>query len=159
VLVPGAGRALDLTGKWRFTIPSVPAQIVPVTQSGNSLSLVYAGLSFSGTVTSAGPFTNYSVTASMPPSLMAGIAGRIMPSGNLLDGRAVAFSPPMSTVVSRLVGTRCTCDDGNTANGDGCDAECRVEPCWTCTGDPSTCLPAQEGSACEDGSACTTGET
>jgi len=57
------------------------------------------------------------------------------------------------------VATRCTCDDGNTTSGDGCDTECRVEPCWTCTGDPSVCTPAAESSACEDGSACTTGET
>ncbi|HTL34569.1 MAG TPA: EGF domain-containing protein, partial [Kofleriaceae bacterium] len=31
------------------------------------------------------------------------------------------------------------CDDGNTANGDGCDSFCRVEQGWTCSGEPSTC--------------------
>ena len=67
--------------------------------------------------------------------------------------------PPSSFQVAALFATRCTCDDGNTANGDGCDARCRIEPCWTCAGDPSVCAPASDGSACEDGSLCTTGET
>jgi hypothetical protein len=41
-----------------------------------------------------------------------------MPSGNLLDGRAVSLVLPGGDVfVSSLVATRCTCDDGNTANG------------------------------------------
>ncbi len=31
------------------------------------------------------------------------------------------------------------CDDGNTSAGDGCDAACQLEPCFTCTGEPSTC--------------------
>lgn len=31
------------------------------------------------------------------------------------------------------------CDDGNTTPGDGCDASCRIEPCWACGGEPSVC--------------------
>lgn len=31
------------------------------------------------------------------------------------------------------------CDDGNTANGDGCSAACRVEPGAFCFGQPSVC--------------------
>jgi cysteine-rich repeat protein len=31
------------------------------------------------------------------------------------------------------------CDDGNTASGDGCSATCQIEPCYTCTGQPSVC--------------------
>ncbi len=31
------------------------------------------------------------------------------------------------------------CDDGNTSPGDGCDAACRLEPCFSCAGEPSTC--------------------
>ena len=26
------------------------------------------------------------------------------------------------------------CDDGNTANGDGCSAECKIEPYYECKG-------------------------
>jgi len=35
------------------------------------------------------------------------------------------------------------CDDGNTTNGDGCDATCQIEPCWACGGEPSVCELAQ----------------
>lgn len=31
------------------------------------------------------------------------------------------------------------CDDGNTADGDGCSAACAVESGWSCGGDPSNC--------------------
>ena len=31
------------------------------------------------------------------------------------------------------------CDDGALQDGDGCSAECRVEPGWTCEGVPSVC--------------------
>ena len=34
-----------------------------------------------------------------------------------------------------------TCDDANTAIGDGCTAECTVETGWTCVGMPSQCDP------------------
>jgi cysteine-rich repeat protein len=128
---------------------------VPVTQTGSTLSFVLSGLPFSGSLSAAGGFTNYEVSAGNP--VIAVISGRFMPSGNLFDGRAVDAGFPPS--VSGVVATRCTCDDGNATSGDGCDAECRVEPCWTCTGDPSVCTPAAEDGACEDGSACTTGET
>jgi cysteine-rich repeat protein len=153
VLAPGAAGALDLTGKWRFTGLGSP-QILQVTQSGSSLSF---GI-FTGTVTPGGPFATYSVGFSSPP-LQAGIGGRIMPSENLLDGRSVFSSGPGMFQLGAVVATRCTCDDGNALDGDGCNAECRVEPCWVCTGDPSVCTPASHGSGCEDGNACTTGET
>ena len=159
VLVPGGVNAIDLTGKWRFGSPGVSVvQLSQVTQSGSTLSFSLGDFAFSGTVSTGGPFATFEVTASDPPA-MAGIDGRIMPSGNLLDGRAVTFFPSSGYSVGGLVATRCTCDDGNTTNGDGCDAECRVEPCWTCAGDPSVCTPVADGSACEDGSACTSGET
>lgn len=31
------------------------------------------------------------------------------------------------------------CDDGNTANGDGCSSTCQVEPGGSCSGQPSVC--------------------
>lgn len=33
------------------------------------------------------------------------------------------------------------CDDGNIWSGDGCSQACAVEPGYTCTGAPSTCMP------------------
>jgi len=46
------------------------------------------------------------------------------------------------------------CDDGNTDSGDGCDSGCGVEPCYSCSGEPSTCAPLGDGSACDDGLFC-----
>jgi cysteine-rich repeat protein len=43
------------------------------------------------------------------------------------------------------------CDDGNAAAGDGCGAACRVETCFTCAGEPSSCAPI---TACADGDGC-----
>jgi cysteine-rich repeat protein len=33
------------------------------------------------------------------------------------------------------------CDDNNTDDGDGCDANCQLETGWSCTGSPSNCNP------------------
>ncbi|MDO8668894.1 MAG: LamG-like jellyroll fold domain-containing protein [Candidatus Buchananbacteria bacterium] len=33
-----------------------------------------------------------------------------------------------------------TCDDGNGFSGDGCSNVCAIEPNWTCSGLPSTCI-------------------
>jgi cysteine-rich repeat protein len=64
---------------------------------------------------------------------------------------------------SEVLGTRCgngvldpgeQCDDGNNANGDGCDAFCHIETCYICSGQPSACAPAPNGSPCDDGDPC-----
>src|SRR5262249_35626825 len=44
--------------------------------------------------------------------------------------------------------------DGNRASGDGCSAQCKVEPCRTCSGQPSVCRPAVDGTSCSDGLFC-----
>ena len=37
------------------------------------------------------------------------------------------------------------CDDGNTEDGDGCNAICEVEAGFVCTGDPSSCTASSGG--------------
>jgi cysteine-rich repeat protein len=54
--------------------------------------------------------------------------------------------------------TRCECYDANATNGDGCTAECQIEPCFTCTPEPSVCSPSADAAACDDRNDCTTGE-
>lgn len=67
------------------------------------------------------------------------------------------------------------CDDGNVTPGDGCRADCTVEVCGDGIKDPqetcddgntadgdccaSTCTPEPDGNPCDDGNACTLGET
>jgi len=43
------------------------------------------------------------------------------------------------------------CDDANTASGDGCSSDCRVESCQVCTGEPSECYYACEGCCLSSG--------
>ncbi len=52
-----------------------------------------------------------------------------------------------------------TCDDGDVDAGDGCSALCRVEPCFSCAGEPSVCAPEADDTPCNDGSACTATDT
>jgi len=42
------------------------------------------------------------------------------------------------------------CDDGGNATGDGCDAYCRVEPGYTCGGEPSSCNFCAAASTAQD---------
>ena len=42
------------------------------------------------------------------------------------------------------------CDDGNTADGDGCSSTCEVEANWVCTGEPSTCVLDTDGDGVPD---------
>lgn len=49
------------------------------------------------------------------------------------------------------------CDDGNALAGDGCDASCHIEQCFTCAGEPSVCTPTV-GGGCDDANPCTVGD-
>jgi len=51
-----------------------------------------------------------------------------------------------------LLGPGEQCDDGNKVGGDGCDAACRVETCFTCEGEPSVCTPV---TCLDDANPCT----
>jgi cysteine-rich repeat protein len=162
LFTPGVGAAVDLNGKWRFEplggfVFGGP-QIAVVTQSGNALSFSFSLFAYTGTITPGPPYATFVVAVGGPfPSQ---ITGRILPSENLLDGRVLTQeAPDPFTLVGGLAAVRCTCDDGNAFNGDGCDEHCQVEPCWTCSGDPSLCMPLADDSPCEDGSPCTVGQT
>ncbi len=37
------------------------------------------------------------------------------------------------------IGGQEECDDGNLLPGDGCDLDCKIEPGWSCNGEPSVC--------------------
>jgi cysteine-rich repeat protein len=159
LLAPGALAAVDLNGRWHFNGVG-SGTIVTVSQTGSALSIpVVAPFTGSVGATDANGFTGYSVSWTDGMN-QAGFGGRIMPSGNLLDGRAAFFFPPNPPEVGgQVLATRCTCFDNNSVNGDGCDATCQVESCWTCVGDPSMCTPTVDGGVCDDLSPCTSGET
>ena len=63
--------------------------------------------------------------------------------GDSQDGATLGASCPVAPVVcgNGSVETGEECDDGNTANGDGCSATCSVEPNFSCSGTgPSVCV-------------------
>ncbi|MEO8841141.1 MAG: DUF4215 domain-containing protein [Kofleriaceae bacterium] len=47
-----------------------------------------------------------------------------------------------------------TCDDHNTATGDGCDDTCHVQTGYACTGTPSMCVATCGNGALDDGETC-----
>lgn len=151
--------AADLTGKWHVSPVGPLDRFMDVVQTGSTVTFTFTfngqPFGFIGTVNGA----DYLVYAE--PMFCAALMGSVLPSGNTLDGNLVTGTPPTCYPygTAEFAATRCTCFDGNTADGDGCSADCQVEPCFTCTGDPSICTPSGDGAACDDGSVCTTGET
>jgi cysteine-rich repeat protein len=81
---------------------------------------------------------------------------QVLGEGDFLRG--VDFVTGSQTGAS-IVLSRCECDDENADDGDGCDSECRIEECYTCTGQPSVCTPSADSAPCDDRNDCTTGET
>ena len=159
LLAASTARA-DITGKWHISPLGTVDRFVDIVQSGTAVTINF-------TMNGMGPFpltggitgNDYSVGAD--PGACVSLSGSVLPSGNTLDGQFVSGPPTSCFPISALefVATRCTCFDGNSTDGDGCSAECQVEPCFTCTGNPSVCTPSADGAACDDGNICTTGET
>jgi cysteine-rich repeat protein len=90
--------------------------------------------------------------------------------GTLADGTSqsvtwyMVFAPSKAAAISTyaqatgcgdgIVGLGEQCDDGNTTAGDGCSPACQTEPCYTCSGSPSTCTTLPAGTSCDDGLFC-----
>src|SRR5262245_48201424 len=150
--------AVDLNGKWYFAGQPGGPEFVDVVQTGSTVTATFAGLgALSGTL--SGSDLGLSNGQCEPPTdACAFVYEIVLSTGDDAVGYwSIGFTPLPTT--GGITSNRCECYDGNTTNGDGCDATCRVEPCFTCSGMPSTCTPVADGGACEDGSPCTTGET
>ncbi|HXC53501.1 MAG TPA: hypothetical protein VN634_21620 [Candidatus Limnocylindrales bacterium] len=154
--VPAA--AADLTGRWRIE-PSYWGPFAEIQQDGNSVEIVldpYPTYPFDGTFSGSqvNAFTNGA-------PCIAELTFRLLPDGRSLDGSIEFYGGDCTGTYQNyhLLLTRCDCDDGNSSDGDGCDASCQVEPCYSCSGEPLVCSPSVDGSACDDGDTCTSGET
>ncbi|TMA31572.1 MAG: hypothetical protein E6J79_19915, partial [Deltaproteobacteria bacterium] len=148
----------DLTGHWHVEIPGADP-FTEIVQTGTSVTftLTFSGSSlvFDGTVSGDA----LSATSNDGPCPV-GVNLRILPGETVMDGIDGVYGGPCTyPTKSRAFMSRCECHDGNQTNGDGCDAECRIEPCFVCSGEPSICTPAGDGAACDDRRDCTTGET
>jgi cysteine-rich repeat protein len=149
LVVPRPGAALDVTGRWLLS----NGGYADLAQSGTDLEFAFlGGYTLSGTIDLDGSF----VTFLTVPGCELAVGGEIVGETRMV-GSLVALCAPDSE--SSLSGIRCECFDGNSASGDGCDAHCQIEPCFTCSGEPSACVPSADGAACDDRSVCTSGET
>ena len=161
LLAAPASTASDLTGKWRIEDENANVEFADVIDMAGAVSLDLTGGGTGLPFLFAGTFDGSTLALSATDGLCeppadCTIDATVFPGADFFDGR---FLSRFFVFSSRTLGSRCECFDGNTTNGDGCDAACRVEPCFTCTGMPSSCSPTPDGGSCSDGSACTTAET
>ena len=154
--------ATDLPGHWvKKTSPTGNGTQFDITQTGNvvtiPMSIFYSGFGSSSidaqlagtTMTKSGFVANGQYL----------FRANVTAGEDVLDGKFMFWSstPPISDY--RLLASRCECFDGDADDGDGCDANCQVEPCYECSGEPSLCTPLADGAACNDHQDCTGGET
>ena len=149
--------AVDLSGRWLVERGNPSPAFVIITQVGDTVAIPTDGFSTTvdqveGTVAAPGDFNLTGAGGCIPL-----LHGRLLPNENVMHGTFASLCPALT--LASLAFTRCGCFDGNTTSGDGCDAACQVEPCYTCSGDPSVCTPTADGGSCDDRRDCTTGET
>jgi cysteine-rich repeat protein len=157
--VASTSTAADLTGMWHIEYSAVTAELVDVSDAGGAVSLTLSSIPENGGIPT--PFTGTLVGSTLDLTGICGgsncsLKAKLVTGDGHFDGR---LSIQGSSSKFRTFATRCECDDGNTIDGDGCDRSCRVEPCFTCTGTPSSCSPIPNGGSCSDHSECTTGDT
>lgn len=77
--------------------------------------------------------------------------------GNAIDGDGCDTTCTVSGCGNGHVAGTETCDDDDLDPGDGCSSTCRVEPGFTCSGEPSACVTVcgdsltAGGETCDDG--------
>jgi cysteine-rich repeat protein len=152
----------DVAGTWRrLDAPALERHVLADAGGGHvTLTIDVEGLpaTFTGSVSGAFGIagTGHPCTVQWSGVVFAGATQ----GEALIDGLLGWFCPVSGSAgYTRLTLARCECDDGNADDGDGCDATCRVEPCWMCAGEPSVCTPLGDGAACDDRADCTTGTT
>ncbi|HEY0301654.1 MAG TPA: hypothetical protein VGC36_09990, partial [Rhizomicrobium sp.] len=142
VLAASPVAATDLTGTWRVEHSATRVQYVPLLDQSGTVTGTFPGLAafLGGTWTFAGTFVEATSALQgnlyyLPFSTMPGgdVDALVFPDGNHFDGELLAQTG-FGGENLRTVANRCECLDGNELNGDGCDASCRVEPCFSCAG-------------------------
>ncbi len=166
---------IDATGFWSVTYDLIGPIYQHWVQTGSTLVI-------DGATGSINPVTgdfsiSFPPTAGDPcqPEFSTLLGGTVAPDGQTFTGLAYvcgdspssccALGGPVSfNAMGDQISVVCgngilegpeSCDDGNTTSGDGCDANCQVEPCHHCSGQPSTCSTDADESFCDDGNLCT----
>jgi cysteine-rich repeat protein len=137
---PGGGGALIVTPEGGAVIAGLPLRVLRRDPATSRLDPIDGGV-----VSDAGSAGGLMVTSPDGRDVYATTSLR----GDLLHLRR--------TCGDGVVAPGEVCDDGSRTDGDGCSAACTVEPCWSCSGQPSGC-DASDGTTCNDGNPCTAGE-
>ena len=114
LLLAANASATDLTGHWRM--PGAPSTFFYITQTGTAVSFPLSLYGDDWTFT--GTFNDTTMTVSASGILHFSM--KPLDGGNILDG--IAYSSG-SFGSDHAYFTRCECFDGDTDDGDGCDAE------------------------------------
>lgn len=144
---------IDLTGRWQTS----PGNYAQIAQSGGQVVVSFTRtISGIGTIdfAMAGTFNQTSLTATDGSGFR--LAMTQYGQGRYLEGVLAVIGSFNS---GGEIWTRCQCYDGNNDDGDGCSSGCQIEPCFTCSPEPSDCVPSADSDPCDDGRDCTTGET
>lgn len=146
---------IDLTGRWRT--PASTNGYAEIVQTGTAVTLTLKRIDpMAGEVdfVFTGTFDQQTVIANSGGACFLGL--QALGGGSVLDGTIRCINSLSS---SHWFFARCECDDDNEDDGDGCSSLCEIEPCYSCAGQPSTCVPSADSTVCDDGNDCTQGET
>ncbi|MBX3156273.1 MAG: tandem-95 repeat protein [Deltaproteobacteria bacterium] len=127
-----------------IVIPTAQLLANDIDVDGPSLSIPLVLNPVNGTVSLAGNLITFTPTPGF-----VGIASfeYVVSDGSLTDTGLVTVTVTAGAVCGDgVIAAPETCDDGNTANGDGCSSACTVENGFLCLGAPSACAPV-----CGDG--------
>lgn len=151
--IPALALAADLNGHWH----SNAGYLVTIEQTTDAIQLTKPG----GAGVYTGTISGSSVElTSTNPQIPESWSLTLAPDEASLAGPFHTIACVLSYctgITQNQVLSRCECWDGNADNGDGCDVECRVEGCFSCTAEPSTCTPVADTTPCEDPSDCVSG--
>jgi hypothetical protein len=140
----------DVTGHWYTT-----RGMRYLLQTGDDVTTGYGQYTYQGT------FVGNSIDLVADVAWDERYSLTLSPDESTLSGTYHSFGCYLTlcqTISQSVTFTRCECYDGNGANGDGCDIQCRSEEgCQACSGDPASCTPAADGTPCEDRSSCIAG--
>jgi len=146
MLAAPARADIDLSGHWfDRNLATGPVEIV---QTGTAVTIAWPG----GSPAFTGTFDQARVDATGSSGTL-----QLTPASDASYLQGATWLWPLSP--SPVVLSRCECYDTNSNDDDGCSSDCRIEECYTCTGDPSVCIPSADAAPCNDRNDCTTGET
>ena len=152
-----AAAAADITGHWGSqdgTFYDFVQTGADVLMTSPSSVRVFEGTIVGSAVEIASPAypmlfpESYSLILALDESTLAGVRHTV--------SCVLSFCTSVDLPVTM---SRTECDDGNQSSGDGCDFLSRVEPCHSCSGAPSVCVPVADSTPCEHPSQCVAGGT